>query len=53
MTRKTALFIGGFALFALGVWLGMHIERWLIVDSCLDAGGRIDMVRSFYNCDFE
>lgn len=53
MSRKAALFIGGFALLALGIWLGMHIERWLIVDGCLDAGGRINIVRGFYNCELE
>ncbi|AVX04978.1 hypothetical protein MXMO3_02466 [Maritalea myrionectae] len=53
MSRKTALFIGGFALFALGVWLGMHVERWMVVDACYDAGGRINVARGFYNCELE
>ncbi len=25
-----------------GVWLGVKAERFMYMDSCLDAGGRID-----------
>lgn len=53
MTRKAALFIGGFALFALGIWLGMHVERWMTVNACHNAGGTISLERTFYDCAFE
>ncbi|TDQ63662.1 hypothetical protein ATL17_1669 [Maritalea mobilis] len=53
MNRKVVIIVGGFALVALGIWLGMHLERWLVVDACLDAGGRIDLIRGFYNCELE
>jgi hypothetical protein len=53
VNRKAAIIVGGFALLALGIWFGMHIERWLVVDACLDAGGHIDLTRGFYNCELE
>jgi hypothetical protein len=51
MTGKK-LIIALAIVFCLGVWLGMHVERWLTVDGCLDLGGRVDIQNGFYNCDF-
>jgi len=45
--------LGGVILLCLGVWLGMHVRQWLVVDSCLDAGGRINIEHGFHNCEFE
>jgi hypothetical protein len=51
--KRFGFVFGGVILLCLGIWLGMHIERWLIVDSCLDSGGAINIERGFYNCVFE
>lgn len=53
MSRKTALFIGGFALFALGVWLGMHVERLSYALGCRDIGGAISIDQGFHKCELE
>ncbi|WP_299344068.1 hypothetical protein, partial [uncultured Maritalea sp.] len=51
--KRFGFVFGGVILLCLGIWLGMHIERWLIVDSCLDGGGAINIERGFYDCEFE
>jgi len=51
--KRGGLILGLLIALCLGIWLGIHIERWLIVDACLDAGGAINIDRGFYNCQFE
>ena len=51
--KRFGWIIGMIIALCLGVWLGIHVERWLIVDGCLDAGGAIDIERGFYNCQVE
>ncbi|MFB9139532.1 hypothetical protein [Maritalea porphyrae] len=47
------MILGLLIALCLGIWLGMHIERWLNVNACLDGGGAINIDRGIYNCQFE